>query len=223
MSTEIMGSEKIRQDVQGSERYLQVSDWAVKAEQGIKKVINDETEAAAYDLIKSAKSFFDELEDKRKQMVMPYNDYVKSINGMFKPLTDRLKNIDELCRSHLRPYLTAKEKARQEEQARIEEQNAKVLEKQNKKIEKAVAAGKDVTTMAPANIQSVPVAVKTTTTENGTKSTVRMVTKWRLVDINKVPREYLVVDNVKMNAAIKIFPTIAGIEVYQEAAPSIGK
>lgn len=45
------------------------------------------------------------------------------------------------------------------------------------------------------------------------------VTKWRIIDLDKVPREYLILDEKKVNQTVREMKTLAsipGIEVYEE-------
>jgi hypothetical protein len=73
-----------------------------------------------------------------------------------------------------------------------------------------------VTEEAPAFLQEAPL-VATAPKVEGVYA--RKVIKYRVTDINKVPREYLVVDNSRISATIKKFGAttkIPGIEIYQE-------
>ena len=57
----------------------------------------------------------------------------------------------------------------------------------------------------------------------GGLSTLRMIKRWRLINMDIVPRKYLALDEAAIRRAVAAGETIAGIEVYEEADVRISR
>lgn len=162
---------------------------------------------AAGDKIKEVNTRIRKLEEKRKQYTDPLDDLKKQIMSDFKQMTDPLEEFVDMVKSKMLEFYKAEQKRKDEEQKRIE---AEALEK---------AKQEDVSEVI------VPVVNHQLKTQRGYKSTitVKKVWKWRVVDETKVPREYLCLDEKKINLAVRNeVRKIDGLEIYQEeTAPVI--
>lgn len=152
-----------------------------------------------------------ELEAERKRYVDPLNAQVKVCNTFFKQYTDKLSALKELAAKKIREYRAELERKRQEEQRRL---NAIMEEQRRKELEEAAKNN-----IAPPPVAlTVPIAAPVNTTHSDTGSASgRRVWKWKVEDLAKVPKEYFVLDEKKINALVKGgVRQIAGIIIYEE-------
>lgn len=146
------------------------------------------SEVKALDLIKKIKNYITWLEDKRNYYVKPPNEYVKNVNNMFKPFSNELKSIDGIIRGKMIAYNNKREE---------------------EELKKAKAAIKEPIPYEPED-------VKTTKIEGATIS-YKTIMKFEILDISKVPAEYMILDNVKVNSAIKDGVTqIPGLRIFEK-------
>jgi len=180
--------------------------------------ITDELSSkAANDDLKLAKEFISKLETRRKFFVKPLQDHVSSINGEFKKLTSPLKEAYEIVRGKLTVYATELDnKRRAEEEARKKEGESK---------SKAAAdfLGEDV----PAVVEE-PKKQTTAIRSSLGSSNLKKIWTFEVVDIKKIPLEYMVLDEKKVNAMIRAHTRnergvntcdleIPGIKVFQKS------
>ncbi len=173
-------------------------------------------------------------------MLVRYKDLKKTIEAYFKPLKEAAhkswkgicnresEELDKLnpgikyLTSQMTAYSLEQEKIRQaeedrlrlEQQKRIEEEKleAALLAEQAGAKEEAEAILTEEVFMPPPIVESVTPKV----------SGLGMATtwKWRLIDVNRIPREYLMVDTVKINGVVRAMKDkaeIPGIEVYPDS------
>jgi hypothetical protein len=178
-------------------------------------VVKDEPSSKyATDLLSFITKAKRRLEERRKFFVGPLNDHVKSINQEFKVLTDPLEEMERSIKDKLMSYMEAE----RERQKKADEEKQKVLDEMAKK-------------------NGLP-AVKVETEEKhqvksaiGSAHTVKRWT-WKVTDETKIPKEYWIIDEKKLNNLVKAFTKtidgvsscslkIEGIEVYQEESIAI--
>jgi len=156
----------------------------------------------ATDLGGKIKKAMKEIEKFRDFYAKPHYDTYKKIREQFEPFLFKLKEKEHA----LKPMMLAFHK---EEQARKDALQAK--------IEAEALANAE-------NGESIQVEVvneiKTTESVYG-KSQVRTLKKWRVTDITKVPYEFLEVNKVAVNQAIKEGRIPVGIEEYEEQSMAI--
>lgn len=141
----------------------------------------------------------------RKFFVDPLNEQVKKINGLFKPSLDVLKDASTTIRRKLVDYQTRVA-------AKAEEAKAKVM----KRVEK----GTLTVETAVKKIENVKEAEKTVRTEEATV-TYREQKKVVIEDPTKLPREYLIPDEVKIRKVALAGVEIPGVKVIVEKVPAI--
>lgn len=146
------------------------------------------------------------LEERRKFFVTPLKDHVKRIDAEFKMITGPLIKADAIIRSKVVDYrIKLEEAARKKE----EELQRKEEAKRKKQEEKAMAKGEELPPPAPMPTVEIP-----KTTEG-----ITMVKTWTygIEDIEKVPREYLVLDSGAVMRAIgQGIHEIPGLQIYQK-------
>jgi len=176
-----------------------LSDEQDQADQSIallqELIVASETDLAfASEILLDVKAKHSELESRRKSVVQPLNGVVREINSWFKPVRDRLETAERILKAKLAGYIEAREEA-----------NREALATASTAETGAEAAA------ALATIEDVATAPGTST---------RKVWRFRVVDAQALPREWLV-PNVEAIAgyakAAKGEPhPIAGVEFFQE-------
>jgi hypothetical protein len=195
-------------------KLTQAQTWLEEVEKKAMKVkVKDEDDAVfAAETIVMAKRLTNILNQERTALVAPLNEEVSRINKMFKPFLDKIASVREAMENALRKY-------RQQQQIAAEEAERKRQELLRKE-EEARAQGKKVKTKAlPDKLLTLPPEKQVA--GNTGMVTTRKVVKWRLVDMEKVPREYLTLDTVKINALARQaspdkLPQIDGLEFFIE-------
>lgn len=133
------------------------------------------------------------VQAKAKQMKA---DYAKFMN----PLTE----LEVMVKERMKAWMLAEQKKKDEEQKRLEERALK-----NNKTDAMV---------------KVPVVNNIAHQEGDYgSSTARKVLKWRVIDEDKIPRKYLVIDSVAVNQAVRAGKQISGIEVYDDITIAKGR
>ena len=140
------------------------------------------------------------VESVRVSLTKPSNDLIRTINAAFKRITAPLVSLDKQTTSEMESYHQVENQKRAEEQ---EELNKQAQARLNSKslIPEAIAP-------------LVPQMEKSVQTEVG-KVTFIPKRKWRISNYNEVPREFLKLDEVKIESAVKAgIPSIPGVEIY---------
>lgn len=176
------------------------------------KVTSEATRAEASEFTVAVKRRITRIEELRVQFVKPLNDHVKNINAMFKAQSQPLEVIYDRVDSAIRNYSREQIMAARAEEERL----AKLREKKNERREEA---GKpiDLTPLPVVEVPSNVVAV------DGGKVVTKMVWKYRVVDINKVPREMLrcEIKHAEVMKAIALGSrAIDGLELYEDVDTS---
>ena len=148
---------------------------------------------------------------------------LRGLQDTLKSLTDPVEQARKVVKGKIADYRTEQERLRREEERRRSEEAQKRREADAvelaaalEKAGKGEAAEKLVEQViaAPAPMIHVPSQVA-----KGTGVTIRTVWKFRIVDASAVPREWLMVDEVKVGRAVresKGATVIPGIENYSE-------
>lgn len=176
-------------------------------------VINNQDDYnKASDFVKDIAVAYKKIEQKRKFFVDPYRQVVNEINSIFKEKTNNLEILKEdVKKVMLSWYQKEKERIRKEQQ-KIEEQNAKKIEKAKEKNKPMPPVLKH----APAEIEK---------TSKGVKSfaTVKQLPKWEVVDFSKLKDEYKTTDKKKIDKLVKAgLREIEGLRIYFEDNLAVG-
>jgi len=149
------------------------------------------------------------LEAKREEYVKPLNGHIKTINSVFKSISEPLSQADKLTRDKVLAYRAEIERKRRE----IEEINRQAEELARKQA--ALNNGEFTVDTTPIVAPVVPAHVRT---DAGTLGTA-VIAKWELEDINQVPREYLMVNSTLIGNVVRASKgnlKIAGIRIWTE-------
>lgn len=152
------------------------------------------------DILSFVKKAYRNLETKRKVFTQPILDAKKNIDDEFKAMTIPLKEAEQVIKEKLLSY-------HQELRQKAEEE-AKEKAKKNEEVAKKLNLPKVET-----KPEEVPNQAK------GTIGTSYIQKRWtfELTDKEEVPREYLMLDNVSINNAIKAgVREIPGLRIYQK-------
>lgn len=148
---------------------------------------DDFKEATAF--WKQAKDLKKKIDEVRKEAIEPYRTKTSSINDLAKELTDPLTEVESLVKQKV-------------------EQFQKQLEKLKEAEIEAAKAADPTAYIAP---------VEKSMRGDGAIAYSRDVRKFSVVDVTKVPLQYLKVDEDKVELALKMGLTeIPGINIYTE-------
>lgn len=145
----------------------------------------------------------DELTKDKEVLTKPINESLKAIRAKYKPTEDMLDEAITSIRKEMSRYQTAI----------IAEQK-----KAEKKLEDRVKKGTLNFSMAVKKMEDIKKPEQKINTETGS-ITFRIQKKFRVTDILKVPRQYLILDETAIRNAQKANVTIEGIEYYEESVP----
>jgi len=155
------------------------------------------------DIVKAAeflvfvKDKINSLEDERQLYTKPINESLKRLNSRFKSLTEPLKEAERAVKDAIIKYKAEREEQRLKDQDKLQKKNGD---------------------MNIALIDSVPDIVESKSGE------IRTTRRWvfEIVEVNKVPKEYLMIDSDKVNEAISEgIRNIPGLKIYQKEDLSV--
>ncbi len=157
------------------------------------QVATTKQEEQAYTALVQIKQVIKTIESKRKEITKPLNASLKATNAMFKKLVQPFVEADRIVRNKVMDFRQLQEEKAQKELERREKIQAAHEKKGHETHE---------ITAPEAEVSKVTTVAKRWTFE--------------VVDVNKVPREYLVLDNVSVNKAIRNgIRDIDGLDIFQ--------
>lgn len=177
--------------VEGAESFLIQSDEDVDSASKFLKVIAESRKT---------------VEERRQFFVRPLNNHVSAINEMFKKFLAPAVEADRILRGKIATFRTEQQRTRLEEQKRIQAAADALQKKLN---EEAEAEG-----VPAAKVMAGTVLAPPSTLGN---VNIRKVWKFDVLDDEMVPREYLVVDEKLIRAAVAGGAReIPGVRIYQD-------
>lgn len=159
------------------------------------KVVDEDSSLMAQRAVKEVSGQIREIEKQRKELIAPMLEAQRKTNALFKRWTGPLDEINK----HLRKELVGYEQ-RQEEKRRAAE-------------EEALASTDDPSEYLAKITQAVTPSAK------AAGVSIQKTWKGRVVDFSKLPDEFKIIDQSKINKAVKLAGgeiDIPGVEVYQE-------
>jgi len=170
------------------------SDAALMAQQAEAiQVTTTEQEEQAYTALIQIKQAIKTIESKRKEITKPLNASLKTTNAMFKKLAAPFIEADRIVRDKVMDFRQA-----------MEEKAEKELERRQKIQAAHEAKGHEIHEITEPEVK---VSKETVVAKRWT---------FEVVDVNKVPREYLVLDRTAVNKAIRDgVREIAGLNIFQ--------
>lgn len=208
------------------------------------QIKDKETSLQADKLLRSCNDIIKDIEDTRDSMVRPLNNMVKDINTRAKQVSSPVLEAKESVKSKIVAYSAELEKARQLEEARIETIIASFQDYWDQKdledyflwLDKTDRDNPLVTAGMMRRIGEISgwqdeelieeealsmeaeaeLKAKQEAQSNKVKG-IMTVTKWEIVDEEKVPRQACSSDSKKINALIKLgHKNIEGIRIREE-------
>lgn len=188
------------------------------------KVVDLQTSADAIDTGKRIVALKKQIEDKRKELVKPFNDTVSTINEYAREISAPLLEGEKHVRLELNRFNSEQELKQAEERRRFLDQKIEADKKAREAIEKLAASNKpaDAKVFAEVQIQHATtqrqVAFAEKDLDDQKIKNVRRPWKFEVTDETAIPRVYLSIDEKKIRDAIKFgIHTIPGVRIYQEA------
>ena len=182
--------------------------------------------------LKTLVVFIKQVTKTKKEQQEPYKSQIDIINKAYKPAEEFLHLAETTARDKINAYLVEERKIKEAEARKIEEQRRKEAEKELKKLDRQDAKADkydDATAQAIhdsiADKKAEILAKATESVEinqaNDTSS-VRMIWDFNVVDLSKVPVEYLTINTTAVREAIRNGSReIAGLEIFQKPVVAI--
>lgn len=206
---------KTEQDIRADQEVITIQQAAPGYVDKARAItVKDElTSKGANDIVLALKKMIKRLDDRRKFFNKPLKDHAKAIDNDFADRMAPLKEAYEILRGKLETYVV--------EQSRIQRAKDEKIRIENEKKAEA-ASGFLAEDVKP------PEVAKTNTQVRSSFGKSYLVKNWtfKLVNIEKVPRAYMVLDEKKVRNMIKAQTVvfngvnrcdlkIPGIEIYQ--------
>jgi len=165
-----------------------------------KLVINNDNDyEAAIRYGKSVKKRGKEITASKEKITKPMNEALKEARGLFKPFEVACDGALTTIKGKMSEY---------------KEKQAKKQDLEKERIEKRLEKGTMRQDTAVRKMTEMEEIKKTVETDEGS-ATIAKVKKYRVVDITKVPHEYLEVNMTAVRKAFKEAP-VPGVEEYLE-------
>jgi len=188
-------------------------------------VVNSpESAATMTDALKFVDTKLKAAEDARTALVGPLNAHVKFINGGFKTATEPMEKAKQVGRGKLASYLQEQERIRVEaEREARRAAEAEALRVAAEREKEGDQAGADQALEAGVAVErAVVVAPAPVRGTFGGSAGLRKTWTYETVDLTKVPREYLMLDERKVKDAIAAgVRTIDGLTILQKSGLNV--
>lgn len=182
-------------------------------------LLNDADMGVAAVIAKATKEAWKALDEKRKSMTEPLRAHEKTINDAFRPFLETLNQAESALKVKQNAY-DAKKRREAEEAARIErerqeQERLELAAKKEREAEEARKAGDlpaadrlayeadhilEEAADAPAPVPVIPPKYGS---DYGVSAGRRTTWEFEIVDINKVPREYFLLDEQRIKMEIR--------------------
>ncbi len=194
-------------------------------------VVTDQTSMrSAVDACAQIKGLIKRVEEVRVGIVSEPNEFVKTINARAREVSNPLMSIETHLKRLLGVYAAKVEQEQREERNRLEEERRRAQEQKDAELVAVGALAPDMHTEfaekarieREASEQSAELARKEKALENERVPGVTKRWVFEVLDKAKVPMEFLYVDRVTVNDAIRFGKRdIPGLRVFQEESVSV--
>ena len=173
-------------------------------------VSNDEEMLEAGEQRKKIKELGKQIKEEKEKATKPLNEVLKTVRNWFAPIEENYDKAETIITSKMQNYQRIVDnkriKAEKEAQDKIDEANKKLEEGKisEKEAEKIV-------TKAETKLEKAPEVIKKSESFH-----TRKVAKMRIVDANKVPKLYWIIDEIKLRKAVLAGEVVPGAEYYEE-------
>lgn len=173
-----------------------------------------------------------DFEKVQKERIAPFKAQIDEIKDVFKKPLELLTEAETVARDKINAYLLEERRIKEAEARKIEERRRKEAEKELKKLDRQdLKADKYDDATARALHESIAdkkaeILAKATEAieinQSNETSSVHMIWDFNVVDLSKVPVEYLAINTTAVREAIRNGKReIAGIEIYQKPVVAI--
>lgn len=166
---------------------------------------DDKSLSVAITILSGIKSVAKEITAKKKEITDPLNQSLRAARALFAPMEDAYKKAEMDVKGKMVVYNRKIEDARRE----AEEKEAAKLERGTIKVETAAK-----------HLEKVPEAKSHVNSDGGGSMTIKKVKIFKVVDITKIPHEYLKADEVKIRIAMRNGVELPGVEYSEEDSVS---
>lgn len=206
------------------------------------KVTDDESQSKATVMLKDIKGCLNAIEDQRTNLVKPLNDWVKQVNSYAKEISTPLASSENHLKDQLKARAVELERIRAEEARKAEEERLRKEKEIREKAEAEKAANDFDSLLATPEAAAEKEAVREAALERETKavqqehqaqskaiasikvSGTRKVWKHEIVDVQLVPAEFLIVDEVAIRKAVLAGArNIPGVRIFEDVVISAGR
>jgi hypothetical protein len=170
----------------------------------------------ATELLTQIKARYKRIEELRLSYTKPLNESLRRINADFKSALNPLEELERKVKTAIIDFRAEVERKRREEERRLQEEARKKAIEEAKKNK--VSQKKAVENAVMPTIERQ----ETTMQSKSGMVKARMVTKFKVVDQNKVPDKYWVIDESLIRQDVRNgLMKIDGVEIYQEEELSV--
>lgn len=181
--------------------------------------------ASATDFLGQIKARQKRIEELRLSFTKPLNEALRNINNEFKKASEPLDKIERQVKMIMTDYHNKEAERIRKEQAKIAEKQRLEFEAEQERKRQEIAdsnltkkAQKEaIKEIKQEEFVATPTVVqeKTVASDQG-KVTFKSVWKYEVIDEQQIPREYLKVDEVALNKAVKLgVREIKGVKIYE--------
>lgn len=175
------------------------------------KVANDQDMAEAANLLACFRKKRKEVEEQFEVPIKGLKSEVKQLQEQRDKLIAPLTQAEGRLQTEILGY-------RQRVAAEAAALQAKLNAQHEKKVEKAIAKGKDVTEIAPPVQVAMP--AKSVMTDAG-GVTARKVKKFKITEPSLVPKDYWIIDEGMVGKAVRAGLEIPGVQTWEEETLSV--
>jgi septal ring factor EnvC (AmiA/AmiB activator) len=168
--------------------------------------------------LQEASEWLAKFRKKRKEIEEQFEVPIKGLKAEVKQLQEQRDKLTA-------PLSTAEGKLsneiltyRQKQQAAAAEAQRKLNAQHERKVEKAIEKGKDISEIAPPVQVATP--AKSIQTDAG-GVTARKVKKFKIADESLVPDQYWMLDEAKIGKAVRAGIEVPGVHVWEEETLSV--
>ena len=189
-------------------------------------IMNQSQYEGANNVLKAVKDKYKDLDTKRKDITKPLDLAKRGLMDLFRTPLEILSKAESIIKRAMISYADEQDRLRREEQRKLElkakaeeDRKRKDLEDRAKKWADKGKAEKADELLDQAEDVHVDAQVVASNTEQPKGVSYQEIWKFKIIDVNKIPREYMMPDEIKLRKmanAMKGAIPVAGIEFYSE-------
>ena len=186
----------------------------------ILKVVTAPQYESAGEKLKEIKGHQKRLDALRKSFTQPLDQAKSAIMDFFRKPEEKLKQAESVLKNAMLGYVNEQDRIAREAQSRLDEEARKQREKLEEQARKAADKGKtekaDIL-LTKAALVEAPVVQAQQVKVAG--QGVRLDWDFQVVDASLIPREYLMVDEMKIRKMVKAFKEdakIPGVKIFSK-------